>query len=265
MGKFCPMCGTSVPENSNNCPMCGNLINYNQNNMYNQQPNMYVNQPIYNNQPDMTKPDGFAIASLILGIISLVGCIGNLLILPFAILGIIFGCVSKRTKGMKTAGIVLSSIAIVLVALILLFVFVILGYTIDELMESVEDSEVIVENDVSGYYNCKTYSGTGESAEYSIVLELKSDNTFMYGPYGNLDNNYAKGTYSYVDEDKENGEYEYYMITFNGAKENFIIDGVPSDHDFNSKMEFGITEKNGKREGILVFTHNYNMYYCYER
>ena len=55
------------------------------------------------------------------------------------------------------------------------------------------------------------------------------------------------------------------MITLTGPKEDFIQDGVASDHDFKSKLEFGLTNYNGKKQGVIIFTNTYNMYYCYEK
>ena len=85
---------------------------------YNQQPQQY-NEPYYNQQyPQYNEPlndnsRGFAIASLVLGIISFF-CCGSIC----SILGLIFGIISKKRKsennGMATAGIVLSIIALVL-------------------------------------------------------------------------------------------------------------------------------------------------------
>lgn len=54
------------------------------------------------------------------------------------------------------------------------------------------------------------------------------------------------------------------MITLTGPKEDFIQDGVASDYDFKSKLEFGLTSNNGKKQGVIIFTNTYNMYYCYE-
>ncbi len=63
-------------------------------------------------------------------------------------------------------------------------------------------STKVKSNDISGNYNCKRFSGEGESDEYAITLNLKPDYTFLYGPYGNTKNNYAKGTYSYEYQEK---------------------------------------------------------------
>jgi hypothetical protein len=59
--------------------------------------------------------DKLVIASLILGVISLPASLLNLLTLPIPVIGIVLGLVGfKRNKGMAIAGIVLSSIGLVL-------------------------------------------------------------------------------------------------------------------------------------------------------
>ncbi len=89
----------------------------NQYNQYNQQPQQY-NDPYYNqqypqyNEPQNDNSRGFAIASLVLGIVSFF-CCGSVC----SILGLIFGIISRKRKsvnnGMATAGIVLSIISLV--------------------------------------------------------------------------------------------------------------------------------------------------------
>lgn len=96
---------------------------YGQNNYYSQQAdyqNQY-NQPVgnaYQQQQyasyEQPSGKGFAIASLVLGIVSVCTCCGGLL--P-SVLGLIFGIISKskqsENNGMAIAGIILSSIGIV--------------------------------------------------------------------------------------------------------------------------------------------------------
>ena len=65
--------------------------------------------------PPQPKADGMAVASLVLGCVSLVGllCAGGF-ILPVPIVGVILGVVSKTRVGLRTAGIITNSIAIAL-------------------------------------------------------------------------------------------------------------------------------------------------------
>lgn len=65
------------------------------------------------------KSDGLAIASLVLGIVSLViPC----LLLPGSIIGLILGLISKSKTGIKKAGIILNTIAFILFIIALIIV-----------------------------------------------------------------------------------------------------------------------------------------------
>lgn len=66
---------------------------------------------------------GFSIASMILGIVSIVGyCINGYLVLICAILAIVFGVIGKKKggKGMAKAGFILGIIALSIYVLIIL-------------------------------------------------------------------------------------------------------------------------------------------------
>lgn len=116
--------GGDNPQQNNQQPY--GQPNYTQQNNYQQpygQPDytqQYSNMqsPQYYPQPDNSK--GMAIASLVMGIISLV-CCGSI----FAILGIIFGAVSlsrkKQHNGMAIAGLIISCIAFVLWLVAIIF------------------------------------------------------------------------------------------------------------------------------------------------
>ena len=224
-----------------------------------------------NNEVNNTQPvkESLGTAAFVIGIISLVLCLFlNIIILPLAIVGIILGVVNKIKGGKKISGIILNMVAIFLVAIELIIVVVIFGSAAfgDFLSQLRNEMEASTSNYLVGKYDCKQYDSS--SSDYSITLYLNSDNTFLYGPYSDLDNNYAKGTYTYVDEDKtsNDGKFKYYMITMNGKKEDFIVDGKPASKDFNSKAEMGISRTNGsKKQAVLMFVSTYNTYYCYER
>ena len=99
---FCIKCGTKNDENTQFCVNCGNKLD--QNNI--------------NDKTNSTaKSDGLAITSLVLGIISIViPCV-----LPLAIVGLILGIISKSKTGVKTAGIILNIIALVLFTMLIIF------------------------------------------------------------------------------------------------------------------------------------------------
>lgn len=231
------------------------------------------NTSIGNNDESQKNKEPLATASLILGIISILLFFLNVLILPVAVIGLILGIVNKTKKGKKVAGIILNTIAIILIIILLGIVFTLVRNGINKI-----SSEDIIgrlyneieystsQNFVAGKYDCTSLNN---KSEYLISLELNKDNTFIYGKYGDLINNHAAGTYTYEYENKTNNtdNYKYYMLTLSGTNGEFIVDGKKQDREFNSKMEFGITSnlEKQKKEGPIIFTSNYNMYYCYER
>lgn len=84
-------------------------------------------QPMYNNQMTPPPSKGMAIASLVLGIISVVLCCiyGGILGVPGLILGILGMKKTPEAKGMAVAGIVLSIIGIVLLIITIIMVIAI--------------------------------------------------------------------------------------------------------------------------------------------
>lgn len=81
-----------------------------------------------NNVQNTPEPDqqvvekkGFAIASLVLGIVAIVSGCAWYVAIPCAIVGLILGIMANKVKktGMATAGIVLSIIALVLAVLVI--------------------------------------------------------------------------------------------------------------------------------------------------
>ncbi len=90
--------------------------------------NNVQNTPVQEQQVGEKK--GFAIASLVLGIVAIVGGCFWYLAIPCAIVGLILGVMANKVKktGMATAGIVLSIIALVLTVLLVAGVFALLGF-----------------------------------------------------------------------------------------------------------------------------------------
>lgn len=76
----------------------------------------------YNNQPQQA-PKGFAIAALVLGIVSIVFCCLWYISIPTGVVGIILGVMGRKkcttAQGMATAGLVLSIIGAVLSILLI--------------------------------------------------------------------------------------------------------------------------------------------------
>lgn len=105
---FCPNCGKELNDNVKFCDACGTEI------IKSQKPNADYVQPII--LDEKPKNDGFAIASLILGILSLFCG------LLTGILSVIFGAISinksrqlnKKSSGMAIAGLILGIVSIVM-------------------------------------------------------------------------------------------------------------------------------------------------------
>lgn len=130
-------------QNSYNQPQNGYQNNYNYNqqqgyqNGYNQ-PQQYYQEPADNSK-------GFAITSLVLGIVSFF-CCGTVC----SIVGLVFGIMSRKknpvNNGMATAGIVLSIISLVLGLIILIWSFAVtgsfVGFMQDIMQDAVNDSNV---------------------------------------------------------------------------------------------------------------------------
>jgi hypothetical protein len=133
--KLCPSCGTSVSAEANVCSTCGYDFN---SGPFSRPPPPAQANPNWNpgyqsaayprgyGDQQTTGKEGLAIASLVLGIISLaLFCVWYLAI-PCAILAIIFGAISRNSANSKMAlaGLVMGICSIVVVVL---FVVVIVG------------------------------------------------------------------------------------------------------------------------------------------
>lgn len=248
----CKNCGAEIAANSKFCTKCGVMINDN------------YEQINYNE--NIKKKETLGTISLVLGIISLLlAFLLNIFILPLAIIGLVLGIINKVKKGKNITGIILNSISIfiaIIMAIIVIFVFK--SKTFSEFFSSLYN-ELDYKNSsnyVAGRYDC---TGVDDNVdEYLISLHLNEDNTFIYGPYGELTSNYITGTYTYEDEKKTNksGQYKYFKVYLKGDKTS--IDGEISDEKHNAEMEFGITSQNAKKQGVVLFVSSNYMYYCYE-
>lgn len=142
---YCKVCGKELPRGSSRCSECGAPVDgegypgeneplqdsgfdtgngYYQDNRARYQDSPYPQEPLYERQSGARK--GFAIASMVLGIIGLVGtccslmAYGTLSIL-LGILGLIFGILGLKSegKGMAIAGIIMAALNIVIGLLLL--------------------------------------------------------------------------------------------------------------------------------------------------
>ena len=267
--NFCSKCGAENNEGVKFCSKCGNSL---------------TNEI----KEEGKKKEKMATASMVIGIIALVlsvTCVVFVpifLSIPLAIVGLVLGIVNLCKKGKRFSGIILNSASILISIIMAFVVFPILiaavgigafteeagkdGSDINKALNKFynELERETSDNYIAGKYNCKSFSGSGESSNYIVRLELNRNNTFLWGKYGDTKNNYVTGTYTFSDLEKTNasGEYKYYSLNLTG--EEFYENGVKQDTPYASEYEFGITAKNTKKHGVIMNVKTYNMYYCYE-
>lgn len=130
---YCKNCGSQINDNANVCGYCGTPV-HTQNGFSNnqQQNNTASGQQVYG-APQPSNMDGgstgFAIASMILGIVAILMmcCVPSFWLKTIvAVLGLVFGIISLQNKnnagrGMAIAGIICSGIAMVVYVIGLVF------------------------------------------------------------------------------------------------------------------------------------------------
>lgn len=268
--KYCPKCGAKN-DDVKFCSKCGTSLTDEK------------------KAVEGKKKEGMATASLILGIISLVFAVGCIIFvpiiisIPLAIIGLVLGIVNLCKKGTKFAGIILNVLSIVISCIMAFIVFPIViaavgvsafaeeastdGSDLNKFLNQLynELDKAQSDNYVAGKYNCKSFSGSGESGNYVVRMELNTDGTFLWGKYGDTSRNYVKGTYTFGDLNKKDGSgtYSYYSIKLDGDE--YYSNGIKQSEPYASDYEFGITAKNTKKQGIIMNTKTYNMYYCYQQ
>ena len=117
MGKICVKCGAELEDAALFCDECGEK-QFIQNELDQTRANnqFSINQEVHTNSK---KQSGFGIASLVLGIVSVISL--GILIIP-QILGIIFGiigvCDKSKKRSLALAGLILSGLAMLLIIII---------------------------------------------------------------------------------------------------------------------------------------------------
>ena len=265
---YCPKCGETNSENVKFCSKCGASLT--------------------EEKKEIKNKEGLGKASLVIGIISLILSLTCIILLPIiislplSILGLVLGIVNVCKKGKKFVGIILNVLAMLNSLILGLFISpIILSLGIfagiaNEASKDGSDTNKFLnqlyneldrgtsDNYVSGKYNCKSFDGTGANGDYIVRLELNDNNTFLWGKYNDTSRNYVKGTYSFKDLNKKDpsGQYAYYNIKLTGSE--YYNNGIKQSEPYASEYEFGITAVATKKQGIIMNTKTYNMYYCYE-
>lgn len=172
---YCKKCGAGVENGYNFCKVCGSRIENNNENININQTTTTTNQNEQinynfkeqpnniNNQTKNTK----AIVSLVLGIICILAVwLLNVLIIPLAIIGLIFGIIEKNKSGIKTTGIILNIVSIALSIIIILIMILFVGKVMNGI-------------DIDYTTTTNTFYGDGYTIEYDEewIEETKSDGT----------------------------------------------------------------------------------------
>lgn len=106
MNNFCTNCGNKLEENEKVCKSCGKMLENNNN----------INFNANSNVSTSSKTNGFAIAGFVISLVSILCCgFSSILGLIFSIIGLVNANKgNKEGKGLAIAGIVISSILLVL-------------------------------------------------------------------------------------------------------------------------------------------------------
>ena len=110
----------------------------------------FENNPYGGFAPQQKKKNGFAIASLVLGIVSLVGCccccgeiIGTIVMGVTAVLAIVFAFLSKKENGGKMDGKAIAGLVLGIVALVFLVLFLIFAVGASAMFGSMTEEDFI--------------------------------------------------------------------------------------------------------------------------
>jgi len=134
---LCKYCGTTLKEGASFCHQCGQKVEAGVAASQAETPNVSepaVPLPVDYNQiapqyvipePEQKDNSGFAIASLVLGIVSIVVCCCGINLIT-AILAIIFGVLGLRSskKGLAIAGIITAAVSIFFLILLIILYFI---------------------------------------------------------------------------------------------------------------------------------------------
>ena len=188
----CNNCGNKIDGNSKFCPKCGSAVN-------------------------LEQGKGTAIASLVIGIISL---LTGGFILPLPIVGLVLGISYKGKCGEKTAGIILNTISLVLAVLVIILGFVfgivfgsrILNDAIDRGIDNIDFNEMNIDMNTD-FEKYKMYIDSNDELDSTTNIvgtwkELSNDRSlyrftdeeyYYYKDINNLGSKYDTGKYNIQD------------------------------------------------------------------
>ena len=119
---------------------------------------------------------------------------------------------------------------------------------------------------VAGTWNCFDYNRAEETNQTLILtLELKSDSSFRYGPYGyGLAENHYGGSYTINSEPVKQETADYYSLSLSVTE--YTDDGIDKNiPDIKlSSFSMGISNIEDDRQAIINSSSPEQVYYCYE-
>ncbi len=275
---YCSKCGAQIEPHSNFCPKCGEPIPNNdfqntdenntndgfQNNQSvtfaptetpadnlntfdNPQQNQYTT--VYTNNKKQSNTSG--VASLILGIVSLLTSLLCLISVPTGIAGLILGIKSKAKSAMSKIGIVLSSIGLFLSLIFIIAIVIIIALI----------------------PNTKTYYGDGFSLEYDKkwsvttlaneqeALKYKNENSYL-APIGV--SALSQSTTSFSTDSGKDKLYQDFYDYWNDSNDTLDIfsgsDGFSklTDEIYYATYNYGVSSDNIKGKYILLVSEEMN-------
>lgn len=182
---YCEKCGEKIKDGNKFCTKCGFELNSNEIEIKNNTKN--------DKNGSVNKADGKAVASLILGCISLLLSFSlTIIMFPLELVGLILGIVSKTKCSERTAGIIINAVSMV-ISIISFILLIILIIVIGIVSDKKEDNRVsFIEEDASYTWHCKL----NEEANYSVELILNTDSgSYVWSKYDDAINNSVYGIY----------------------------------------------------------------------
>lgn len=231
---YCTKCGNKIKEGNKFCTKCG----------------VSLNKDEIRKSDTKEKADGKAVASLVIGLISLLLSFSlSIIVFPLELIGLIIGILSKTKCSEKTGGIVINIISMI-VSFISFVIIIVLIIIIGVFSDRAKDVELDnVDGDVNYTWNCKVL----EESEYAITFSINTYyGSYVWSKYDDTINNAVYGNYELnkIDEDK-------YTIKLTSTS--IIQGGMIDDHEHISNYE--IVFDNGDNF-LMTSLDNMSKYYC---
>ena len=258
--EICSKCGKKLKKGELFCSECGTKVK-----------NSDINtKKVNNNKSTKKNKEGLLTASLVIGIIAIIfSAVLNVLIVPVAILGLIFGIVGKSSKGKgkKIAGIILNSFAL-FIAVIVFVVIMVFAVSIandsDNIFNNAYKDLVsqIDEEKIHETWYCKTSSnGVVTSSDYTLTLKFDDNGSFDWKSYKYPDKNYVNGEYEFIKPYKlDSNDKRYYVIDLKPKV--MYIYGIKRTMLNSTKYNAFFTDNEQLK---LVNQKTNNIYYCDEK